>query len=131
MSAATLSSRASPCGPLPVALGPSPQEIDASCRAPLLAIFLSAAVWAVVGSALGLMASIKFHSPDFLADPAWLTYGCIQPAGTNAIVYGFGMQGCLGLALWLLARLGQTRLRVPVVTLTGVVFWNLGLTIGV
>jgi cytochrome c oxidase cbb3-type subunit 1 len=58
---------------------PSTTEIDRSCCVPLLALFGGAALWLVVGSVFGLIASIKFHAPDFLANCAWLTYGRLQP----------------------------------------------------
>ena len=69
--------------------GDRPAQIDASCRLPLVLLFLSGAVWLLIGSAFGLIASIKFHAPGFLADSAWLTYGRVQPAGVNCFLYGF------------------------------------------
>ena len=51
----------------------SAPEIDASCRVPLLALLVGAAVWLVLGTALALIASIKFHAPDFLAECPALT----------------------------------------------------------
>src|SRR5438034_7058519 len=82
-------------------------EIDASCRLPLLVLFVSAAVWLVIGSAFALVASIKFHSPDFLADCSYLTYGRVRPASTNAMLYGFCLQAGLSVVLWMVARLGR------------------------
>src|ERR1035437_8159530 len=55
-----------------------PAAIDASCRLPLVVLFLCAAVWLVIGSAFTLIASIKLHEPGFLADSAWLTYGRVD-----------------------------------------------------
>ena len=66
-----------------------PRQIDASCRVPLLALFGGAALWLVIGSVLAMIASIKFHAPDFLADCPWLTYGRVQPAADDALLYGF------------------------------------------
>jgi cytochrome c oxidase cbb3-type subunit I len=109
----------------------APAEIDASCRLPLVVLFLSAAVWLVIGSAFALVASIKFHAPDFLADSAWLTYGRVRPASLNCMLYGFCMPAGLGVALWLLARLGRTTLALPGLVAAGAVCWNLGITVGV
>src|SRR5262245_5705043 len=83
--------------------GISAAEIHASCRAPLLTIFLSAAIWLAIGSLLSLIVSIKFHSPSFLTDTASLTYGRIRPAANNALLYGFCIQAGLGVALWMFA----------------------------
>jgi cytochrome c oxidase cbb3-type subunit 1 len=105
--------------------------IDASCRLPLVVLFLSAAVWLVMASAFGLIASIKFHAPGFLANSAWLTYGRVRPAGVNLMLYGFCVQAGLGVALWMLARLGRTTLAAPWLVVVGALCWNLGLAIGI
>ena len=70
-------------------------ETNASCRIPLLLMFLSAAVWLVLSSAFALIASLKFHSPNFLADCSWLTYGRVRPAGLDSMLYGFCVEGGL------------------------------------
>ena len=91
----------------------TPAEIDLSCRVPLLVLFLSAAFWFLLGSICTLVCSIKFHSPNFLADAGWLTYGRLLPAGRTALLYGGCMQAGLGVGLWLLARLGRVPMRYP------------------
>ena len=106
-------------------------EIDASCRGPLLLLFVSAAVWLLISSILGLIAAIKFHGPGFLAGAAWLTLGRVRPAATNALVYGFAIQAFLGILTWIICRLG----RIPLIgfrsaTIGGLI-WNLGVTVGV
>jgi cytochrome c oxidase cbb3-type subunit I len=106
-------------------------EIDASCRIPLLVLLISAAIWAVVASAFALISSIKFHSPNFLADTAWLTYGRVRPAFLDSFLYGFCVQAGLGVAVWILARLGRNRLVNPALFTVGGALWNLGVTVGV
>src|SRR5580704_7121290 len=94
---------------------PAP-EIDASCRLPVLSLFLHAAFWLLVSSLLGLIATLKFHAPNFLADCAWFTYGRVHPAHLNALIYGFAAQAGLGVTLWMVAHLGRTRLALgPVI----------------
>jgi cytochrome c oxidase cbb3-type subunit 1 len=106
-------------------------EMDVSCRLPLLVLLMSAAVWLVIASGFALISSIKFHSPVFLAGPAWLTYGRVHPAASSAFLYGFCLQSGLGVSLWLLARLGRTRLAQRWLVTVGAMFWNLGVTVGV
>lgn len=106
------------------------REIDRSCAVPLLALFGGAALWLVLGSVLSLMASIKFHAPDFLADCAWLTYGRLQPMADNALLYGFCLPAGLGVVLWLLARLGQIPLRGVIVPIFAANLWHLGVLVG-
>src|ERR1700690_338437 len=105
-------------------------EIDASCRVPLLALFRGAALWLVAGSVLALIASIKFHAPDFLAACPVLTYGRVQPAADDALLYGFCIPAGLGVMLWLFAHLGQAPLRGAVVPVVAANLWHLGVFIG-
>jgi cytochrome c oxidase cbb3-type subunit 1 len=109
----------------------SPAEIDRSCCVPLLALFGGAALWLVVGSVLGMIASIKFHAPDFLANCAWLTYGRVQPAADNALLYGFCLPAGLGVVLWLLARIGHTPIRGAIIPVVAANLWHLGVLVGV
>jgi cytochrome c oxidase cbb3-type subunit I len=109
----------------------TPAEIDSSCRFPLLLLFLSAAVWLVIGSSFALISSIKFHSPRFLADGAWLTYGRVWPASVSAALYGFCVQAGLGVVVWLLARLGRTPFALSWLVTLGALIWNLGVTLGI
>jgi cytochrome c oxidase cbb3-type subunit I len=106
-------------------------EIDASLRLPLLAIFGGAAVWLIVGLVLGLIAGIKFHAPEFLSACSLLTYGRVAPAANDAILYGFAIPAGLGVMLWVLARLSQMPLALPLVPVVAANLWNLGVTVGV
>src|SRR5690242_18331668 len=86
------------------------REIDASCRNPLLLLFLCGVSWLVLGLLLAVISSIKLHAPGFLANSEWLTFGRVRPAAMNAILYGFASQTAIGVLLWMLCRLGGTRL---------------------
>ncbi|MGB8367794.1 MAG: cbb3-type cytochrome c oxidase subunit I [Verrucomicrobiia bacterium] len=109
----------------------SPTEsVDASLRVPLLALFGGAAFWLVVSSVLAMIASIKFHAPDFLAACPVLTYGRVQPAADDALLYGFCIPAGLGVMLWLFAQLGQTPLRGAIVPVVAAKLWHLGVLVG-
>jgi cytochrome c oxidase cbb3-type subunit I len=105
-------------------------EIDVSCRAPVLLLFISAAVWLLIGSVLEIIASLKFHSPSILANCPLLTYGRVHPAAWNVLVYGFAIQAGLGIGLWLLSHLGRTKLAMTPLIIAGTILWNLGMTLG-
>jgi cytochrome c oxidase cbb3-type subunit 1 len=94
-------------------------------------MFFCSACWLVLASAFALISSIKFHSPSFLADSACLTYGRVHTAYLNCLLYGFCLQAGLGVALWLLARLGQTPLAQPWLVIVGTLLWNAGIKLGV
>jgi cytochrome c oxidase cbb3-type subunit 1 len=105
--------------------------IDASCRVPLLVLFGGAALWLVVGLALALLASLTFHMPDKFAGCPYFSYGRIEPAANDAILYGFALPAALGVILWIFARLGETELALPIVPIAAANIWNLGVLIGV
>ena len=105
-------------------------KIDASCRVPLLVLFGGAALWLVLGSVLALVASLTFHMPDKFGDCSWLTYGHLQPAADDALLYGFCIPAGLGVALWIFARLGQTPLRGALVPVAAAHLWHLGVLVG-
>jgi cytochrome c oxidase cbb3-type subunit 1 len=105
-------------------------QIDASCRVPLLVLFGGAAAWLVVGSLLALLASLTFHMPDKFGDCPWGTYGHLQPAADDALLYGFCIPAGLGVALWIFARLGQTPVRGAFVPVVAAHLWHLGVLVG-
>jgi cytochrome c oxidase cbb3-type subunit 1 len=105
--------------------------IDASVRGPVLAFFASAVAWLGAVTFFGLLASIKLHNPEFLADIPFLTYGRVRPAYTASFLYGWASLAGMGVGIWLMARLCRAPLRFPSVLFLGVAFWNIGLTIGV
>ncbi len=106
-------------------------EIDASAKWPVLIFFGSALGWLLLGGALQLIAAIQLHTPAFLAQCAWSTYGRIAPAAQNALVYGWGMNAAFAFGLWLMARLSATTLRHGGWLFIAAKFWNIGVTLGV
>lgn len=105
-------------------------EIDASCRVSLLALFGGAALWLVLGLALGLAAVMTFHQPDLFANCAWLTYGRAQAAANDLVLYGFLIPAALGVVLWVFCRLSQAPLSLPIVPVVAANLWHLGVFIG-
>lgn len=116
---------------------PKPEALTAeragssSWALPVALLFLKAAGWLVISSIFGLIASVKFHSPEFLADSAWLTYGRVQAAASHAMVYGFCIPAGFGFVAWRFARATPTQ--NPPLTgliLAGAILWNIGVLIG-
>jgi cytochrome c oxidase cbb3-type subunit 1 len=96
----------------------------------LLILFIVCGVWLVASSVFALIASIKFHSPNFLADIGWLTYGRVRPASNHTLLYGFCVPAGLGVSLAILARLGGTGIEGGWLVGLGALFWNLGVAAG-
>jgi cytochrome c oxidase cbb3-type subunit 1 len=108
----------------------STNQIDASCRVPLLVLFGGAALWLVVGSVLALAASLTFHMPEMFGDCPWVTYGHLQPAADDALLYGFCIPAGLGVGLWIFSRIGGTPLRGALVPVVAAHLWHIGVLVG-
>jgi cytochrome c oxidase cbb3-type subunit 1 len=105
--------------------------IDRSLRHPVMFFFTSGAAWLAVAILLGIISSAKVHSPGFLDGVSWLTYGRVQPAHMNALIYGWGCQAAFGALVWLMARLSRQECRAAGLILTAGHVWNLCVTLGV
>ena len=105
--------------------------IDRSLRHPVMFFMTSGAAWLAVSIILGIIASAKVHSPNFLAGFSWLTYGRIFPAHINAFIYGWGFQGAFAVIIWMTARLSRKECTAAGLILTAGHIWNLGVSLGI
>ena len=85
--------------------------IDVQARGPLLLLLGSGIIWLVISGVLAVITSIQLHSPHFFADCPLFTFGRAQALRETAFIYGWGANVGLGIALWVLARLGGYPLR--------------------
>jgi cytochrome c oxidase cbb3-type subunit 1 len=114
--------------------------IDASVRWPVIFCFLTAVHWMVTGTFLLVYACSLMHPQnampilsllvDLSARCSFFTYGRIWPAAIDCLFYGWASTAGLGLIIWLMARLSHVPVRATAALMTGVVFWNLGISIG-
>jgi len=101
--------------------------LDESTRKPVLYLTCSAVVWLLVGSLLAVVASIKLHSPYFLADFAPLTFGRARMAHLQAVGIGWSALMVMAASTWLMVRLSRTELAYPRLILLAGTSWNLGM----
>ena len=123
-----------------VSTDPELAAVDASVRWPVMVCFLSAVHWMVVGTFLLVYSSSLSHPQDafpilgYLIDLSnnfsMFTYGRVWPAAIDALVYGWASTAGMGLAVWLLARMSRTPCAAPGALMTAIVFWNIGVAIG-
>ncbi|EGF33270.1 Cytochrome c oxidase subunit CcoN [Oxalobacteraceae bacterium IMCC9480] len=90
-----------------------------------------AVMWLVLASLAGLISSIKLHSPDWLVQYAWLTFGRIRPIHLNLVAYGWCSLAGIGVAIWLIPRLLKTELVGAKYALVGGALWTVGVFAGV
>ena len=106
------------------------QRIDASLRMPLLFLWINAVGWLLLSLVLGFVASIKLHSPEFLGNCRWLTYGRIAPLSFDCFIYGWAIPSGLGVVLWIIARINGVALGRPLLPVIAGLFWNIGIVAG-
>ncbi len=105
--------------------------IDASTRGPVLFFLGNAVLWLLAATVFGFVTSVQLHSPTFLADIPFLTYGRLWPAYQNIIAYGWASLSGMGVAIWLMARLTRVPIRYGSVLVGGALLWQIGLTFGI
>ena len=75
---------------------------------------------------------VGLHEPEFLGNSEYISYGRLQPAHINTLVYGWGMQAALGVMLWLMARRsGQELKSGKSLLIVAGVFWNITISFGI
>jgi cytochrome c oxidase cbb3-type subunit 1 len=130
-SASSLAASLNPATPPDLTARAELREIDASTKWPVIVFLLSGLVWLLVGTCFALISSIKLHTPEFLGDYEWLTFGRARTAHLNAVVYGWSTNVAFAVAFWLMARLSRAQLRHAGLLIIAACFWNLGVTIGI
>src|SRR5712664_4755121 len=85
-----------------------------------------ATVWLLVGTTIGLIASIKLHWPEFLPF-AWLSFGRVRPAHTNLVLFGWSSLVLVGLSLYVVSRTSRVALCGPNLARIALWLWNLAL----
>ncbi|MGC1481172.1 MAG: cbb3-type cytochrome c oxidase subunit I [Chthoniobacterales bacterium] len=108
-----------------------PTSIDRSTRFPVLLFVGLGTAWLIVGSLLATIAAFALILPGWFDWAAFLNYGRVQPAGMNALIYGWASQVGIGLGIWLTTRLSGVELRHHTLLVCGAVIWNLALLVGV
>jgi len=84
----------------------------------------------IVGSIFGVIASLKLHMPDWLAEYAFTTFGRARTIHLNFVAYGWLSVAGIGVALWILPRIFRTPLRRPKMAYMGGALWALGVLCG-
>jgi cytochrome c oxidase cbb3-type subunit 1 len=104
--------------------------IDRSLRHPVMFFFTSGAAWLAVSLILGIIATAKMVSPEFMDGCAWFTQGRVFAAHISTLVYGWGCQAAFGVLIWLIARLTRQENRASGIILAAGHAWNLLIAVG-
>jgi cytochrome c oxidase cbb3-type subunit 1 len=90
---------------------------------------VTATLWLLFATAIGMLIAYKFGAPDF-APGAWLTFGRLRPIHTNATFYGWASVALVGLAYYVAARSSGTRLYSAKLAWLGLVLFNVAAVAG-
>lgn len=71
---------------------------------------LAAAVWGIVGTALGVLIAAQMAWPWLNFDTSWLTFSRIRPNHTFSIIFAFGGSALMGTCYYVVQRTGHVRL---------------------
>ncbi|NBV52637.1 MAG: hypothetical protein EBR83_03770 [Verrucomicrobia bacterium] len=106
---------------------------EAQLSGPFLLFFVSAVIWLLAASILGVIAALQQGSlaGGLFRGCEILTYGHVAAAQRNLFVYGWGFNAFFALNLWLLSQLGRFELRNGWLATLGGAVWNVALTYGV
>ena len=115
--------------------GENPQRerefaIDASTRLSVVGLIKASIFWLILSTLLGLLASIKLHTPSYQSGLEWLTYGKVFPAFWNALVYGWLVNAGLACVVWIVARLAARVVSNSYLLNVSNAAWNLAVIVG-
>ena len=92
---------------------------------------ISGAVWFLIGTLLGLLASHELTLPDLFQGIPWLTWSRVRPAHVSAVLYGFLSVSYYGAWYFIVPRLCKTPLHTNRLANTLVLLWNIFIGIGI
>jgi cytochrome c oxidase cbb3-type subunit 1 len=105
------------------------EKEDRALASMLVAYTVTATLWLLFATAIGILLAYKFGAPDF-APGAWLTFGRLRPIHTNATFYGWASLALVGLAYYVAARSSGTRLYSAKLAWIGLVLFNVAAVAG-
>lgn len=107
-------------------------DVDRSLRHPVMFFFTSGAAWLALSLVLGIFASIRAHSPEFLNCSCLpFTYGRLYAAHMDALIYGWCAQAAFGTLIWLMSRLSRQPAKQPGIILVAGHIWNFTVGAGI
>lgn len=91
---------------------------------------VTGAVWMVVGTLAGLGSAIHLVAPDFFANIPWLEFGRIRAVHVNTVFFGFVVAMLIGVALYILPRVLDTKLFSEPMGNLAAFFFNAAILLG-
>ncbi|MFH2132985.1 MAG: cbb3-type cytochrome c oxidase subunit I, partial [bacterium] len=86
---------------------------------------MTAAVWMIVATLVGLTAAIELVAPDLAANVAWLLFSRLRPMHVNLVLFLFVVPGLLAAVFYMFPRLLNTPIFSDKLGFVTVVIWNI------
>lgn len=97
---------------------------------PVIFLLMAAFFWLLVSLGFALLGAGKIMIPNLLGSWGWLTFGRIELASFLVFSYGWGMNGGLAFALYLVGSNRSGVFKESGYFLSSAIFWNISLFIG-
>lgn len=81
-------------------------QIDPALSKLIIWFLITGTFWLVFGTSIGEYLGIKFVAPD-VDSFSWLSFGRLRPVHTNAVFWGWSSLAMLGLAYYVVPRVGN------------------------
>jgi cytochrome c oxidase cbb3-type subunit 1 len=102
---------------------------DRTLASVLCAYTVTATLWLLFATAVGVLMAYKFGAPDFWPG-AWLTFGRLRPIHTNDTFYGWASLALVGLAYYVVTRSSRATLYSAKLAWIGLALFNLAAVAG-
>ena len=96
----------------------------------LSAFTITATVWLLIATAIGLLLSFKYSYPDLLTSPL-LSFGRLRAIHTSGTFYGWASIVLVGCAMYVAARSSGTSIRRPGLAWAALWAFNLAALVGI
>jgi cytochrome c oxidase cbb3-type subunit 1 len=105
-------------------------EFTRKTNSAAIAFMTAGAVWFVVGALYGLASAIDLLSPELFNNIPWLVFGRTRPVHVNTMLLGFVATTLIGVGLYYVPALLQTRLWSERLGWVSWFLWNLTILSG-
>lgn len=104
-------------------------KTDPELKKIVFAYIVGSVFWLLFGTMIGEFAALKFIWPD-LDHVSWLSFSRLRPVHTNAVFWGWGSFGMIGLAYFVIAWTSRTKIHSYKLAWTSFWLFNLNVVLG-
>jgi cbb3-type cytochrome c oxidase subunit I len=92
---------------------------------------VSAAVWLVIGTVMGLILLVEYVFPDFAKGISWLVFSRLRQAHTNTVLFAWLSGAMMGCWLYIVPRLTGRKIFSELLGHFSSIAWNVALAFGI